>query len=196
MRSSSWISPRSPAVLARGSIEMVPVSARNGEGIESLLDTVLLEADIKDLKANKTRRATGVVIESQLSKGRGAVATVLVQNGTLRVGDIVVVGGTFGKVRALIDDKGKQVKKAGPSIPVEVMGLQDVPAAGDTLMVVSDERVARETAQKRAVRRRDVRIAGSGAQRVSLETFMSMPTEGKKMLNLIDRHPKLPILNL
>jgi translation initiation factor IF-2 len=168
-----------------GTIEMVGVSAKTGDGIQSLLDTVLLEADIKDLKANKQRRATGVVIESQLSKGRGAVATVLVQNGTLRVGDIVVVGGTFGKVRALIDDKGKQVKKAGPSIPVEVMGLQDVPAAGDTLMVVSDERVARETAQKRAVRRRDVRIAGSASQRVSLETFMQMPTEGKKTLNLI-----------
>jgi translation initiation factor IF-2 len=168
-----------------GTIEMVPVSAKTGDGIEALLDTVLLEADIKDLRANKTRRATGVVIESQLSRGRGAVATVLVQNGTLRVGDIVVAGGTFGKVRALIDDKGKQVKKAGPSIPVEVMGLQDVPAAGDTLMVVSDERVARETAEKRAVRRRDVRIAGSASQRVSLETFMSMPAEGKKTLNLI-----------
>ncbi len=168
-----------------GTIEMVPVSARNGDGIESLLDTVLLEADIKELKANKQRRASGVVIESQLSKGRGAVATVLVQNGTLRVGDIIVVGGTFGKVRALIDDKGKQVKKAGPSIPVEIMGLQDVPAAGDTLMVVSDERVARETAEKRAVRRRDVRIAGGAAQRVSLETFMQMPAEGKKTLNLI-----------
>ncbi|HTU70050.1 MAG TPA: translation initiation factor IF-2 [Candidatus Baltobacteraceae bacterium] len=168
-----------------GTIEMVPVSAKAGTGIDALLDTVLLEADIKELKANKNRRATGVVIESQLSRGRGAVATVLVQNGTLRVGDIVVVGGTFGKVRALIDDKGKQVKKAGPSIPVEVMGLQDVPAAGDTLMVVSDERVARETAEKRAVRRRDVRIAGAGSQRVSLETFMSMPTEGKKALNLI-----------
>ncbi len=168
-----------------GNIEMVPVSARNGDGIDSLLDTVLLEADIKDLKANKQRRATGVVIESQLSKGRGAVATVLVQNGTLRVGDIIVVGGTFGKVRALLDDKAKQVKKAGPSIPVEIMGLQDVPSAGDTMMVVSDERVARETAEKRAVRRRDVRISGGPAQRVSLETFMSMPAEGKKSLNII-----------
>ncbi|HET7814683.1 MAG TPA: translation initiation factor IF-2 [Candidatus Baltobacteraceae bacterium] len=168
-----------------GTIEMVPVSARNGEGIDSLLETVLLEADIRDLKANKTRRATGVVIESALDRGRGAVATVLVQNGTLRVGDIVVVGGTFGKVRALVDDKGKQVKKAGPSIPVEVMGLQDVPAAGDTLMVVSDERVARETAEKRKTRRRDVRISASGGQRISLETFMSMPAEGKKTLNII-----------
>ena len=168
-----------------GTIEMVPVSARNGEGIDSLLETVLLEADIRDLKANKNRRATGVVIESGLDRGRGAVATVLVQNGTLRVGDIVVVGGTFGKVRALVDDKGKQVKKAGPSIPVEIMGLQDVPAAGDTLMVVSDERVARETADKRKTRRRDVRISASGGQRISLETFMQMPTEGKKTLNII-----------
>jgi translation initiation factor IF-2 len=168
-----------------GTIEMVPVSARTGEGIAGLLDTVLLEADIRDLKANRNRRATGVVIESALHRGRGAVATVLVQNGTLRVGDIIVAGGTFGKVRALIDDKGKQVKKAGPSVPVEIMGLSDVPAAGDSLSVVSDERVARETAEKRATRRRDVRMAATGSQRVSLETFMSMPAEGKKSLNLI-----------
>ncbi|MDQ2872186.1 MAG: translation initiation factor IF-2 [Candidatus Eremiobacteraeota bacterium] len=168
-----------------GKVEMVPVSARTGEGIDALLETVLLEADIRGLKANKTRRAAGVVIESALSKGRGAVATALVQNGTLHVGDIIVVGGTFGKVRALVDDKGKQVKKAGPSIPVEIMGLQDVPSAGDTLMVVSDERVARETAAKRKTRRRDTRIAATNSQRVSLETFMSMPAEGKKTLNLI-----------
>jgi translation initiation factor IF-2 len=168
-----------------GNIETVPVSAKTGQGIDKLLETVLLEADIRDLKANRNRRASGVVIESALDRGRGAVATVLVQNGTLRVGDVVVVGGTFGKVRALVDDKGKQVKKAGPSIPVEIMGLQDVPAAGDTMMVVSDERVARETAEKRKTRRRDVRIAASGGQRVSLETFMSMPAEGKKTLNII-----------
>ena len=168
-----------------GTVEMVPVSAKTGDGIDGLLDTVLLEADIRELRANKNRRASGVVIESALHRGRGAVATVLVQNGTLRVGDIVVAGGTFGKVRALIDDKGKQVKKAGPSIPVEVMGLSDVPAAGDTLSVVSDERVARETAEKRATRRRDVRMAATGSQRVSLETFMAMPAEGKKVLNLI-----------
>ncbi len=168
-----------------GNIETVPVSAKTGDGIEGLLDTVLLEADIRELRANKNRRASGVVIESALHRGRGAVATVLVQNGTLRVGDIVVAGGTFGKVRALIDDRGKQVKKAGPSIPVEVMGLSDVPAAGDTLTVVSDDRVARETAEKRATRRRDVRMAATGSQKVSLETFMSMPTEGRKVLNLI-----------
>ena len=168
-----------------GKIEMVPVSARTGDGIDKLLETVLLEADIRELKANKNRRATGVVIESALDRGRGAVATVLVQNGTLRVGDVVVVGGTYGKIRALIDDKGKQVKKAGPSIPVEIMGLSDVPSAGDTMMVVSDERVAREAAAKRTTRRRDVRMAATGIQRVSLETFMAMPAEGKKTLNLI-----------
>ena len=171
-----------------GKIEMVPVSARTGDGIDELLETVLLEADIRDLKANKNRRAHGVVIESALDRGRGAVATVLVQNGTLRVGDVVVVGGTFGKVRALIDDKGKQVKKAGPSIPVEIMGFSDVPSAGDTLMVVSDERVAREAAAKRSSRRRDVRIAASSGPRVSLETFMQMPADGGQ--KIAQPHPQ------
>ena len=169
-----------------GKIEMVQVSARTGEGIDKLLETVLLEADLRELKANKMRRATGVVIESALDRGRGAVATVLVQNGTLRVGDVIVVGSAYGKIRALTDDKGKQVKKAGPSIPVEIMGLSDVPAAGDTLMVVSDERAAREAAAKRTTKRRDVRIAASSGQRVSLETFMAMPADGgQKALNLI-----------
>ncbi|HEY5339498.1 MAG TPA: translation initiation factor IF-2, partial [Candidatus Aquilonibacter sp.] len=169
-----------------GKIEMVPVSARTGDGIDKLLETVLLEADLRELKANKMRRATGVVIESALDRGRGAIATVLVQNGTLRVGDVIVVGSAYGKIRALTDDKGKQVKKAGPSIPVEIMGLSDVPAAGDTLMVVSDERAAREAAAKRTTKRRDVRIAASSGQRVSLETFMAMPTDGgQKALNLI-----------
>jgi translation initiation factor IF-2 len=148
---------------------------------------VLLEADIRDLKANKTRRAQGVVIESALDRGRGAVATVLVQNGTLRTGDVVVVGSAYGKIRALMDDKGKQVKKAGPSIPVEIMGLSDVPSAGDALMVVSDERVAREAAAKRSSRRQEVRIAASSGPRVSLESFMSAPADGggRKTLNLI-----------
>jgi translation initiation factor IF-2 len=169
-----------------GKTEVVPVSARTGEGIDQLLETVLLEADIRDLKANKMRRAQGVVIESALDKGRGAVATVLVQNGTLRVGDVVVVGGAYGKIRALVDDKGKQVKKAGPSIPVEIMGLSEVPSAGDTLMVVSDERVARAAAAKRSTRRQEVRIAAATGPRISLESFMSMPTDGaKKTLNLI-----------
>jgi translation initiation factor IF-2 len=169
-----------------GKIEMVAVSARNGSGIDQLLETVLLEADLKELKANKNRRATGVVIESALDRGRGAVATVLVQNGTLRVGDVVVVGAAYGKIRALVDDKGKQVKKAGPSIPVEIMGLSDVPAAGDTLMVVSDERAAREAAAKRSTKRRDVRVAATSGPRVSLETFMQMPADGgSKTLNLV-----------
>jgi len=169
-----------------GKTEMVLISARAGTGIDELLETVLLEADVRELKANKNRRATGIVIESGLDRGRGAVATVLVQNGTLRVGEIVVVGGTYGKVRALLDDKGKPVRRAGPSIPVEIMGLSDVPAAGDTLTVVSDERIARETALKRSTRRRDSVIAASGGQRVSLESFMAMPADGaQKTLNLI-----------
>ncbi len=169
-----------------GKTEMVPVSARTGDGIDQLLETVLLEAELRDLKANKTRRATGVVIESALDKGRGAVATVLVQNGTLRAGDVVVVGSAFGKIRALVDDKGKQVKKAGPSIPVEIMGLSEVPSAGDTLMVVSDERVAREAAAKRSTRRKDVAIAATSGPRVSLESFMAtLPDGGRKALNLI-----------
>jgi translation initiation factor IF-2 len=170
-----------------GAIEMVPVSARRGDGIDKLLETVLLEADLKELKANPHRRASGVVIESALDRGRGPVATVLVQTGTLRVGDVVVVGPTFGKVRALLDDKGKQTKKAGPSIPVEIMGLNDVPSAGDTMMVVSDEKSAREAAAKRSTKRRDVRMASStGGAKVSLETFMMMPADGgQKTLNLI-----------
>ncbi len=170
-----------------GKIEMVPVSARRGDGIDRLLETVLLEADLRELKANPHRRASGVVIESALDRGRGPVATVLVQNGTLRVGDVVVVGPTYGKIRALIDDKGKQVKKAGPAIPVEIMGLGDVPSAGDTLMTVSDEKSAREAAAKRSTKRRDVRMATStGGAKVSLETFMLMPAEGgTKTLNLI-----------
>ena len=168
-----------------GKVEMVPVSARNGQGIDKLLETVLLEADILDLKANKNRRASAVVIESALDRGRGPVATVLVQNGTLRVGDVVVVGGTYGKIRALLDDRGKQVKKAGPSIPVEIMGLSDVPSAGDTLMVVSDERVAREAAAKRSTKRRDVRIQTTAGPKITLETFMQMSSDGAKTLNLV-----------
>jgi translation initiation factor IF-2 len=170
-----------------GKIEMVQVSARKGDNIDKLLETVLLEADLKELKANPHRRASGVVIESALDRGRGPVATVLVQNGTLRVGDVVVVGPTFGKVRALLDDKGKQTKKAGPSVPVEIMGLNDVPSAGDTMMVVSDEKSAREAAAKRSTKRRDVRMAATtGGAKVSLETFMLMPANGgQKTLNLI-----------
>jgi translation initiation factor IF-2 len=170
-----------------GKIEMVQVSARKGDNIDKLLETVLLEADLKELKANPHRRASGVVIESALDRGRGPVATVLVQNGTLRVGDVVVVGPTFGKVRALLDDKGKQTKKAGPSVPVEIMGLNDVPSAGDTMMVVSDEKSAREAAAKRSTKRRDVRMAATtGGAKVSLETFMLMPADGgQKTLNLI-----------
>ena len=163
-----------------GKVEMVPVSARTGMGIDQLLETVLLEADLRELRANKNRRATGVVIESALDRGRGAVATVLVQNGTLRIGDVVVVGSAYGKIRALTDDKGKQVKKAGPAIPVEIMGLSDVPSAGDALMVVSDERAARSAAKRTQISARCPHRGFSG-QRVSLESFMACrPTAGAK----------------
>ncbi|MDO4488924.1 MAG: translation initiation factor IF-2 [Eubacteriales bacterium] len=129
-----------------GSTPMVPVSAKSGEGIEDLLEIILLEADVLELKANPNREARGIVIEAQLDKGRGPVATVLVQKGTLRVGDNVAAGACYGKVRAMIDDKGNRVKKAGPSTPVEILGLNDVPNAGEVFMGCADEKEARNIA--------------------------------------------------
>jgi translation initiation factor IF-2 len=133
-----------------GDVPAVRVSAKTREGIEDLLDVVLLVADILELKANPDRPATGVVIEAKLDRSRGPVATVLVQNGTLEVGNIVVVGKFYGKVKALFNDRGKRVRKAGPSTPVEVLGLNGVPEAGDRLQVVSDERTARQLAAENA----------------------------------------------
>ena len=127
----------------------VPVSAKKNENIDKLLDMVLLVAEMKELKANPDRAAKGTVIEAQLDKGRGPVATLLVQNGTLNTGDLVVAGTAVGRVRAMIDDKGKQIKKAKPSIPVEILGLNEVPEGGDTFYVVSDERKAREVVEAR-----------------------------------------------
>ena len=123
-----------------GSTPMVPVSAKTGEGIPELLDMILLVADVLELKANPNRNARGLVIEAQLDKGRGPVATVLVQKGTLKVGDNVAAGACFGKVRAMLDDKGGRIKKAGPSYPAEILGLNDVPNAGEVFMVCSDEK--------------------------------------------------------
>jgi len=146
---------------------------------------VLLNADLQELKANKNRRASGVIIEARLDKTRGPVATVLVKNGTLRVGDIAVVGATFGKVRALFDDAGEAIKRAGPSIAAEIMGLSDVPAAGDVLEVVSDERDARELAAKRSQRKREQRMA-TARRPVTLDGFLAQAKEGGvKDLNLI-----------
>jgi translation initiation factor IF-2 len=132
-----------------GDIEMVPVSAKKKENLDTLLETVLLQADILDLKASPTRRASGVVLEAKLDKGRGAVATALVQQGTLRVGDPFIVGQFYGKVRAMFSDRGEAVNEAAPATPVEVLGLQGVPQAGDTFQVVADVERAQEIAQQR-----------------------------------------------
>src|SRR5262249_8407998 len=121
-----------------GDVPSVNVSARTREGIEDLLDVVLLVAEILELKANPTRSASGVVIEAKLDRARGPVATVLVQNGTLDVGDVVVVGGIYGKVKALFNDRGKRIRNAGPSVPVEILGLSGVPEAGDRVEAVPD----------------------------------------------------------
>ena len=130
-----------------GSTTMVPVSAKTGEGISDLLEMILLEADVLELKANPNRKARGIVIEAQLDKGRGPVATVLVQKGTLKIGDNIAAGACYGKVRAMLDDKGNRVKKAGPSMPVEILGLNDVPNAGEVFMDCENEKAARSIAE-------------------------------------------------
>ena len=125
-----------------GTTIMVPVSAKKKEGINDLLEMILLVAEVQELKANANREARGVVIEARLDKGRGPVASVLVQNGTLHIGDFIIAGTACGKVRAMINDRGEKVKKAGPSMPVEILGLADVPEAGDELAAL-DEKLAK-----------------------------------------------------
>ena len=167
-----------------GDTQFIPVSARTGEGLDALLDAVLLQAEVLDLKAPKDAPAKGVVIESRLDKGRGPVATVLVQSGTLKRGDILLAGAVFGRVRALVDEAGKNVESAGPSIPVEVLGLSDVPAAGADVLVLGDERKAREIALFRQGKFRDVKLAKQ--QSAKLENMFEQMGEGeKKMLQLI-----------
>ncbi len=166
-----------------GDVITVPVSAHTGMGIEDLLESVLLVAEMKELRANPNKRARGIVIESKLDKGRGPVATVLVQNGTLHQGDYVIVGTSTGRVRAMIDDKGKTVKTAGPSVPVEIIGLDDVPQAGDELNGVEDERMARSLAeQRREKQRQEILNANS---RVNLDELFSRISEGTQTLNII-----------
>ncbi|MBV8596480.1 MAG: translation initiation factor IF-2 [Candidatus Eremiobacteraeota bacterium] len=168
-----------------GQTQFIPVSAKQKTGIDELIEMVLLNADLAELKANKNRRAQGVIIEAQLDRSRGPVATVLVKNGTLRTGDVVVVGAAWGRVRAMFDDKLKPIKRAGPSIPAEIMGLSDVPAAGDVLEVVSDERDARELAAKRSQRKREIRMATT-RRMVTLDGFLAQAKEsGQRDLNLI-----------
>ncbi len=166
-----------------GDVICVPVSALTGMGIDDLLENVLLVAEVKELKANPKKRARGIVIESKLDRGRGPVATVLVQNGTLHQGDYVIVGNATGRVRAMIDDKGKTVKTAGPSVPVEIIGLDDVPQAGDELNAVEDERMARNLAEQRKDKLRQEILAANA--RVNLDELFSQIADGVKTLNII-----------
>ena len=161
----------------------VPVSAKTGAGIDTLLEQVLLQAEVLELKAPVDTLAKGLVIEARLDKGRGPVATVLVQSGTLRRGDIVLAGSSFGRVRAMLDESGSAVHEAGPSIPVEIQGLSDVPAAGEDVMALGDERKAREIALFRQGKFRDVKFAKQHAAK--LENMFEQMAEDKKALNLV-----------
>ncbi|MBR5269721.1 MAG: translation initiation factor IF-2, partial [Anaerotignum sp.] len=155
-----------------GTTVCVPVSARSKEGIDNLLEMIVLTAEMKELKANPNKKARGAIIEAQLDKGRGPVATVLVQSGTLRVGDPVVAGPAYGKIRAMTDDKGRRVKAAGPSTPVEILGLSEVPAAGDSFYVAANEKQARQLAESVIARNRETLIAQT-PQKVSLDDLFS-----------------------
>ena len=166
-----------------GDVICVPCSAHTGMGIQDLLESVLLVAEVKELRANPQKRARGLVIESKLDKGRGPVATVLVQNGTLHQGDYVIVGNATGRVRAMVDDKGKTVKTAGPSVPVEIIGLDDVPQAGDELNAVEDEKMARNLADQRREKQRQEILAANA--RVNLDDLFSQIADGVKTLNII-----------
>jgi len=163
-----------------GTTLATPISAKTGKGIGELLDQILLQADILELKANPHRRATGAVIEAQLDPGKGPVATVLVENGTLHVGEDFICGLYAGRVRALLDERGKHVKEAGPAIPVQVLGIEKVPTAGDILVVVEDATDARETAQRRERLDREARNRRTSARAgVTLEDFMAQTTTGE-----------------
>jgi translation initiation factor IF-2 len=155
----------------------VEVSAKEGQGLESLLDMLLLQAEVMELKADLACSARGVVLEAKLDKGRGPVATMLVQGGTLKVGDIFVVGSVSGRVRGLTSDKGVRLKEAGPSTPVEVIGLLGVPEAGDQLIVVKDERAARDIAQDRMQKQKEVGLAATS--RPTLDDLYAGSQEGE-----------------
>lgn len=167
-----------------GDTIFVPVSALKGDGIDELLEMILLVAEVQEYKANPNKRARGVVIESELDKGRGVVATILVQNGTLNIGDAVVVGNSFGKIRAMVNDRGRRVKVAPPSMPVEILGLQDLPSAGDPFMVFDDEKKARSIAEQRAMKAKEVERGAKS--RVTLDDLFKQIQEGDiKELNVI-----------
>jgi translation initiation factor IF-2 len=167
-----------------GDTIFVPISALKGEGIDSLLEMILLISEVEEYKANADRPAIGTVIEAQLDKGRGSVATLLVQNGTLKIGDPIVVGNTFGRVRAMVNDIGRRVKEAGPSTPVEITGLNDVPLAGDRFVVFADEKTARSVGEARASQA--VQAQRSEKTRISLDNLFEHMKQGEmKDLNLI-----------
>ncbi|MCD7801790.1 MAG: translation initiation factor IF-2 [Clostridiales bacterium] len=151
-----------------GDTIICPISAKTGEGIDDLLENVLLVAEMRELKANPNRAARGTVVEARLDKGRGPVATLLVQNGTLKQGDIIIAGTAVGRIRAMTDYRGRPVKKAGPSVPVEITGMAEVPGAGDDFYAVADERMARELAEQRKQEKKDA-LAAPAAKKVSLD---------------------------
>ena len=168
-----------------GSTIFCPVSAHTGEGIDELLDMVSLTAEVLELKANPNRKARGIVLEAQLDKGRGPVATVLVQKGTLHVGDAVAIGSAHGKVRAMINDKGKRIKTAGPSTPVEILGLSEVPNAGEVMMVMDSEKEARSVAEKFIAYGRE-KMLSETKQQLSLDDLFNQIQAGSvKELNII-----------
>uniref|UniRef100_UPI0040574812 translation initiation factor IF-2 n=1 Tax=Acetatifactor sp. TaxID=1872090 RepID=UPI0040574812 len=168
-----------------GSTEFVPVSAKAGDGIEDLLETILLTSDIMELKANPKRRARGLVIEAELDKGRGPVATVLVQKGTLHVGDFISAGACSGKVRAMVDDKGRRVKEAGPSTPVEILGLSDVPSAGEVFLAHENDKTAKSYAETYQAQNKEKKLEETKGK-MSLDDLFSQIQEGNlKELNLI-----------
>lgn len=167
-----------------GDTIFVPISALNGDGVDQLLEMILLVSEVEEYKANPVRNAIGTVIEAELDKGKGAVATLLVQNGTLKIGDPIVVGTSFGRVRAMVNDQGRRIKEAGPSMPVEITGLNEVPQAGDRFMVFADEKTARQVgearAQKATIQQR------SESSKLSLEDLFAQIQEGNvKEINLI-----------
>ena len=168
-----------------GKTIMVPVSAHTGEGLDDLLDMILLDAEVLDLKANPNRKGRGLILEAQLDKGRGAVATVLVQKGTLHVGDNVTCGTAFGKIRAMIDDKGRRVKSAGPSTPVEVLGLDAVPQSGDVFLATDSEKEARSMAETFIATNKE-KLLQETKSRLSLESLFDQIKEGQvKELNIV-----------
>jgi translation initiation factor IF-2 len=166
-----------------GESPFITVSAKTGQGIDELLENVLLQAEVLELKSPVDTLAKGLIVEARIDKGRGPVATVLVQSGTLRKGDVILAGAAFGRVRAMLDENGRSVDLAGPSIPVEILGMTEVPQAGDEMMVLGDERKAREIALFRQGKFRDVRLAKQ--QAAKLENIFETMGEGAKTLSLI-----------